>query len=139
MSDTTITKYAIVALADSALYAAMLASQTAAAASATAAAASAANAAATLANAVTGSGTTNTIAKFTGTKVVGNSGIADDGTTVVMTTGTLRINNANPSIQLYKSNAPTDQKYWRFYTDNTKFYLDTVNDAFSAADRKSVV
>ena len=44
MSDTTITKYAIVALADSALYAAMLASQTAAAASATAAAASAANA-----------------------------------------------------------------------------------------------
>lgn len=128
MSDATITKYVYVKLADSALYAMMQASQSAAAASA----ASAASAATTAVNAAM-SGTANTIAKFTGSNAVGNSLLADDGTTLSYSGPTFQISNNAPFLVTRKVNAPTDQKFWRQYATDTQFIFDAANDAYSAA------
>ena len=135
MSDATTTKYVFVKLADSALYAAMLTSQTAAATSATNAAASAASAASAATTVVNSrvAGTTNNIAKFTGANAVGNSLLSDDGTTVSVAATYLQLSNAAPSLVFYESDGATDAKRWQLSANSGILTLYTTNDANNAS------
>lgn len=53
---------------------------------------------------VTGSGTANAVAKYTGTNTLGNSSITDDGTTTSVN-GKLNVTNSNGSVTLTDPNA----------------------------------
>lgn len=148
MSDSTITKYVFIKIADSALYAAMLTSQSAtatsatnAAASATAAAASAASASAAATTVVNSRivGTTNKLAKFTAANTVGNSLLSDDGTSVTFSGGNFFFDNDSPVVYVRKSNAPANQKIWRSYATDTQFVAEVLNDAFGAGQSYYVV
>ena len=148
MSDATTTKYVYVRLADSALYAMMQASQSAAATSATAAATSATNAAASAASAASAAttvvnsrvaGTANSIAKFTGANAVGDSLLSDSGTTLNYAGTIFQINSNGPNWVSRKANAPADQKFWRSYVSDSQLVFDVVNDAYSAAQNYYMV
>ena len=148
MADTTIQKFTLYQLTGANAYAAMLTSATSAATSATNAATSATNAAASAASASSAattvvnsrvSGAAGSIAKFTGANAVGNSGLSDDGTSLVYAGQNFFLDSNSPATHMRKLNAPVNQKVWRSYLTDTQRVHDITNDASGANQSYYVV
>ena len=67
----------------------------------------------TVTGVVTGSGTTNTIAKFTSSTAVGNSLLTDDGTNVVLSSGQVRLPNGTAASPSLAFSAETGMGFYR--------------------------
>ena len=81
---------------------------------------------------ISGSGTAGTIAKFTGTSVLGDSILAESGSFLVAA-GTIRSASSSPVIEWQETDAATDQQLWRWMAQGTVLRLQTVNDAYTVA------
>lgn len=88
---------------------------------------------------VTGSGTANTLAKWTSTTsaVLGDSVISESGSAVTVagtltTTDEISVSHASPSMYLSESGAGSNLKNWRWNVASQVFQLQTVNDARSS-------
>jgi len=44
----------------------------------------------------------------------------------------VKVTSATPSVKLYETDAGSDEKYWRLYSNGGAFYIQTANDAYTA-------
>jgi hypothetical protein len=78
---------------------------------------------AALTNPVTGTGTANTLTKFTGTSTVGNSSITDNGSLVTLTTPLLATSFQSSTNDVLFGNTSTTSEYIRLYYNGGAGYV----------------
>jgi hypothetical protein len=78
---------------------------------------------ATLTNPVTGTGTANTLTKFTGTSTVGNASITDNGSLVTFTTPLLATSFQSSTNDVLFGNTSTTSEYMKFYYNGGAGYV----------------
>ncbi len=76
-----------------------------------------------LTNPVTGTGTANTLTKFTGTSTTGNASITDNGSLVTFTTPLLATSFQSSTNDVVFGNTSTTSEYMRFYYNGGTGYV----------------
>jgi hypothetical protein len=103
-----------------------------------------------LTNPVTGTGTTNTLPKFTGASTIGNSNITDDGSLITLGSNSYVSTSLNPILRLNNSTntVPTSNNIGeiQFYTNDAsvagtgiKAFINAIGGAFGSAQGAAIL
>jgi len=51
----------------------------------------------------------------------------------------VKVTSATPTVKLYETDAGSDEKYWRLYSNGGAFYIQTSNDAYTASNNALII